>query len=529
MGELLVVGTLHTLDPSRPTAEAALVKDGSFAAVGSREECERLAAEDVGLVDLGGGCAVPGLADAHGHVALYGRTRSEVSCAGATSEEECAELAAKAAERAPRGSWIRGGGWSQDLWREQRLPTSRSLSAAVPNHPVALARSDVHALWVNDLALRAAGIDARTPEPEGGRIARDATGAPTGILVDNAMRLVFQGMPPARETDIEANLLRGLRAAAEAGLTSVHDAGLDPEILEIYRKLATEGRLPIRVYGMIDGQQALPKLDAQIDLWKRTPRVGLLTVHSVKLFADGALGSRGARMFEPYADDSTTSGLWVTSPDELRARIGRVSAAGYQPCVHAIGDRACAETLEAFSAAPDARRLRPRVEHLQLLRPRDAHLLRESGAVASMQPTHATSDGAWAEARLGSDTERRQGAYAWRQALDAGAALAFGSDFPVESLDPRKGLASAVLRVPDGSAVSWMPEQRLTLLEALRAFTWGAAYAEHAERRRGLIRVGYDADLTLFGHDLFEVPPPALPEVPLLGTVVAGQLFQKGP
>jgi predicted amidohydrolase YtcJ len=249
----------------------------------------------------------------------------------------------------------------------------------------------------------------------------------------------------------------------------------------------------------------------------------------VKLFADGALGSRGAKMFDPYADDPATTGLWITSPDDLRARIARVSAAGYQPCVHAIGDRACAETLEAFLAAPGARPLRPRVEHLQLLRPRDAHLLRKSGAVASMQPTHATSDGAWAEARLGRGTERQRGAYAWRQALDAGATLAFGSDFPVESLDPRKGLASAVLRTPESSASPWMPEQSLTLVEALRAFTVGAAWAEHAESRRGAIRVGFDADLTLFGRDVFGVPVAVLPEVPLLGTVVGGRLVHQGP
>src|SRR5256885_5758693 len=235
MGDLLVAGTLHTLAPSRPRAEAALVRDGSFAAVGSREECERLAGSHVRLVDLESGCAVPGLADAHGHVALYGRTRSEVSCAGAASEEECAQRAATAAERAPPGTWIRGGGWSHDLWREQRLPDSASLTAAVPRHPVALARSDVHALWVNDLALRAAGIDARTPDPEGGRIARDASGKPTGILVDNAMHLVFRAMPRSHPGDIEANLLRGLEAAAQAGLTSVHDAGLGPEVLEVYR------------------------------------------------------------------------------------------------------------------------------------------------------------------------------------------------------------------------------------------------------------------------------------------------------
>ena len=229
-----------------------------------------------------------------------------------------------------------------------------------------------------------------------------------GILVDNAMQLVFRAMPRPRAEDIEANLLRGLSAAAEAGLTAVHDAGLEPEVLEVYRKLASEDRLPVRVYAMLDGQKKLATLDGQMELWKRTPEVGLLTVRAVKLFADGALGSRGAKMFEPYEDDPATSGLWVTPPEELRARIARVAAAGYQPCVHAIGDRACAETLQAFAAVPGARRLRPRVEHLQLLRPQDAPLLRESGAVASMQPTHATSDAPWAEARIGRGTERQR-------------------------------------------------------------------------------------------------------------------------
>ncbi|MFL5399550.1 MAG: amidohydrolase [Myxococcales bacterium] len=528
MSELLVVGTLYTMDPSRPRARAALVRDGRFAAVGSREECERLAARDVRLVDVGPGCAVPGLADAHGHVALYGRTRSEVDCAGAASEAECAARAAKAAAKAPPGTWVRGGGWSHDLWREQRLPSAASLSAAVPDHPVALARSDVHALWVNDAALRAAGIDARTRDPDGGRIERSADGAPTGILVDNAMRFVFRAMPRARAEDIEANLLRGLEAAAQAGLTSVHDAGLSPEVLEVYRKLAAEDRLPVRVYGMLDGQQPLATLDAQMDLWKRTPAVGFLTVRSVKLFADGALGSRGAKLFDPYSDDPKTTGLWVTPPEELRARIARVAAAGYQPCVHAIGDHACAETLDAFCAAPSARALRPRAEHLQLLRPEDAALLRASGAIASMQPTHATSDAPWAEARIGRGTPRQKGAYAWRQALEAGAVLAFGSDFPVESLDPRRGLASAVLRRPEGASAAWMPEQTVTLEEALRAFTWGAAWAEHAESRRGAIKPGYDADLTLFGRDLFSLSPEDLADAPLLGTVVSGRLFHQG-
>jgi predicted amidohydrolase YtcJ len=246
-------------------------------------------------------------------------------------------------------------------------------------------------------------------------------------------------------------------------------------------------------------------------------------VRAVKLFADGALGSRGAKLFEGYSDAPDTTGLWVTQPAELRRRIARSAEAGYQPCVHAIGDEACAEVLSAYAAVPALRALRPRVEHLQLLRPRDAPLLRAASAVASMQPSHATSDAPWAEARLGRGTERQRGAYAWRRALDHGAPLAFGSDFPVEPMDPRPGLRSAVTRKPSGS-VAWMPEQRLSREEALRAFTVGPAFAEHAEGRRGMIREGYDADLTVFERDVLAVPIDELPLLPIAATVVAGRV-----
>jgi predicted amidohydrolase YtcJ len=526
--ELLVVGTLHTQDPSRPRAQAALIRGGKFACVGTREECEQRASSSVRFIELGAGCATPGFIDAHGHVQFFGRSLSEVSCAGAASEAECAARAARAAAGMPPGSWIRGVGWEQDEWREARLPTSASLSAAVPHHPVALARRDSHALWVNDLALRRAGIGRNTADPDGGLIVRDAAGDPTGVLIDNAMRAVFQAMPRPSPADVETVIFRGLKALAAVGLTSVHDAGVDADSLEVYRKMAQEDRLPVRVYAMLDGQQPIEKLAAQMDLWRRTPEVGRLTVRSVKMFADGAMGSRGAKLFEPYSDDPGNSGLWLTEPGELRRRIAAVAAAGFQPCVHAIGDEACAEVLAAFAASPALRALRPRIEHLQLLRPRDAHLLRASGAVASMQPTHATSDAPWAEARLGRGTERQKGAYAWRQALDSGAPLAFGSDFPIESIDPRPGLRSAIAR-RSASGQTWMPEQRLTRAEALRAFTAGAAFAEHADRRRGMIREGYDADLTVFERDVLEVAVDELPGVPIAATVVGGVVEYAGP
>src|SRR5438132_10858360 len=526
--ELLVVGTLHTQDPLRPRAEAALIRGGRFAAVGTREECERRASSSVRFIELGRGSATPGLMDAHGHVQFFGRSLSEVSCAGAVSEAECAARVARAASGVASGTWIRGVGWKQDEWRERQLPTTAPLSAAVPDHPVALARADSHALWVNDRALRLAGISRETKDPDGGLIVRDAAGNPTGVLVDNAMRMVFQAMPRPSPMDTEALLVRGLKALAAVGLTAVHDAGVDGDTLEVYRKLADEERLPVRVYAMLDGQQPLEKVSAQMDTWRRTPETGRLTVRAVKMFADGALGSRGARLFEPYSDDPVNSGLWLTDPGELRLRIQTIAAAGFQPCIHAIGDAACAEVLSAYASLPRIRPLRPRVEHLQLLRARDVPLLRACGAVASMQPTHATSDAPWAEARLGRGTERQKGAYAWRQALDAGATLAFGSDFPIESIDPRLGLRSAVARrAANGQA--WMPEQRLTRDEALRAFTAGAAYAEHAEDRRGGIREGYDADLTVFERDLLEVAIDELPEVAIAATVVGGVVEYAGP
>src|SRR5438445_6656445 len=346
--ELLVVGTLHTQDPSRPRAEAALIRGGRFARVGSREECEHHATNQVRFIELGQGCATPGLIDAHGHVQLYGRSLGEVSCAGAASEAECAARAARAAQTLPPGSWIRGVGWKQDEWRDPRLPTAASLTAAVPDHPVALARADSHALWVNEPALRRAGITAETPDPDGGLIARDEQGRPTGLLVDNAMRFVLQVVPKQSPPEVEALLFRSLKALAAVGLTSVHDAGVDRDTLETYRKLASDDRLPVRVYAMIDGQPPFEKLEAQMELWRSTPEVGRLTVRAVKLFADGALGSRGAKLFDPYSDEPRSSGLWVTDPAELRRRIERAGAAGFQPCVHAIGDQACAEVLAAF-------------------------------------------------------------------------------------------------------------------------------------------------------------------------------------
>ena len=523
MPDLLVKGTIHTLDPGRPQAQAALIREGRFARVGTREECEQEAGSDVRFIELGEGCAVPGLIDAHGHPLLHARSLIEVDLSGARSEQECVERVARYAQALPEGAWVRGSGWDQNLWPGRAFPGAAALSAATAGRPAALVRVDVHALWCNRQALETARIGASTPDPPGGRILREEEGTPSGVLIDTAMDLVRRSIPRAAPRETEEMLLRSLRALATVGLTAVHDASCGPEVLDAYRRLAARDELPVRVYAMIDAQGAA--LEEQMRLWREHPSPGLLSVRSVKLFADGALGSRGAAMFEPYADDPRNTGLWLTDPRELAERIARVAAAGYQPCVHCIGDQACAVVLEAFAKVP--RELRPRAEHLQVLRSRDVPLLKRSGAIASMQPSHAVSDGRWAEERLGHGTERQRGAYAWRQALDAGAPLAFGSDFPVEGIDPREGLRAAVGRRVSGGA-PWMPEQRLRRDEALHAFTRGAAFAEFAEGRRGCIREGFDADLTVFKRDLMTVHLDELPQVAVAATVVQGQVVYAG-
>lgn len=525
--DLLVGGLLYTLDPARPRAEAALARDGRLACVGSLADCEARARPGARRLDLGAGSAVPGIADAHGHVLGLGRSLDEVSCAGVRSPAGCVARAAERARALPPGAWLLGRGWDQNLWPGGAFPDERELSAAVPDRPVLLARVDGHAAWANARALALAGIGAASPDPPGGRILRRADGSPSGILVDAAMEAVARKVPEPTAGERERLLSAALASLVRLGLTAVHDAGVDGATLEAYARLARRDRLPLRVHAMLDGMAPEAVLRQQVDRWRREPEVGRLEVRAAKLYADGALGSRGAALLGPYADDPATSGLMLLGPAELRARLRLLAGAGIQPAVHAIGDRACREVLEAFEqieAELPLRDLRPRVEHLQILRPEDAPRLGRTGAVASMQPIHATSDGPWAESRLGHGTPAQAGAYAWRRALESGAVLAFGSDFPVESPDPRLGLVAAEERIPEGARQPWMPEQRLSRLEALRAFTVGAAYAARAEGRRGMLREGFDADLTAFAGDVMAVPAAALRELPVRAVVVGGRV-----
>lgn len=526
--DLLVEGTIHTLDPSRPRAEAVLVRDGRFVKVGSAAECAREVRAGARRIALGEGSALPGLADAHGHVAGYGLALAELELRGVPSAAEAAARAAERAKRTPAGRWIRGRGWDDNTFRDPRPPDLDTLSRAVPDHPAFLVRVDGHAGWANRKALALAGIGPTTEDPPGGRIVRDAAGEPTGVLVDRAMDLVVAKLPEPSEAEYEEAILSACAAFARVGLTSVGDAGVPMAALPVFRRLGAAGRLPVRVYGMLDGMAPAAQLREELRAWRATASAGWFQVRAVKLYADGALGSRGAAMLEPYADDPANVGLWLLEPEALRERLAAVVDERLQPCVHAIGDRACREVLRAFVAlAPRARGLRPRVEHLQILQPEDAPLLAQAGAIASMQPTHATSDGPWVAARLGQGSRRLAGAYAWRTVLDAGAALAFGSDFPIEDPDPRPGIAAAETR-RTRTGEPFLPEQRLTRLEAVRAFTTGVAYAEHADDRRGMIREGFEADLTAFAEDLFAVPADDVATLPVKLTLVGGRVAFEG-
>jgi predicted amidohydrolase YtcJ len=438
----------------------------------------------------------PGFIDAHAHPGGLGDWLAELDLTGAGSLAEVVRRVAGVS--LPAGEWLLGRGWDQNDWSDAPaggFPSAADLDAVTGDRPAALRRVDGHALWLNSAALRAAKITKDTPDPPGGRILRDGDGAPTGVLLDNAMDLVPTPEPSAEE---RARRLRGaLLLAAHEGLVGVHDMGVDDALLAAYTALDDAGELPIRVWVYLTPESAAAKR-----LYAEGPWRGRrLEVVGVKLVADGALGSRGAHLSTPYADDPKNLGLTLTRQDEIGAVTRRALSKGAQVAVHAIGDAAVSDTLAAFAQArdalPGAAAVPLRLEHAQVVRPEDWALLKTHNVVASMQPTHATSDMPWAEARLG--PERVHWSYAWRAPLDLGVVLAFGSDFPVENVSPSYGLWSATTRMSlDGAPPGgWRPEHRLSVDETITAFT-RATYAALGRGEGGEIEDGAVADLTLW-------------------------------
>jgi hypothetical protein len=520
--DLLVYGgTIWTMDPARPEVAGLAASAGRVRAFGGEAELAGLRGPGTRVLDLGGALAVPGLVDAHAHLLGLGAELDQVDLRGARSVDEAV---ARVRAGAPPTGWVLGRGWDQNLWPGAAMPTHAPLTAAFPDRPVWLRRIDGHAGWANQAALAAAGISGATAAPQGGEILREG-GAPTGVLVDAAMALV--PVPAPTGADLQRRLLAAQARALACGLTGVHEMGVGPDAHAAFTALAADGRLRLRVTGYQDEDWfAAPPPGPQPLLVAPHPdhRYG---VQGVKLYVDGALGSRGAALLAAYADRPGHRGALQHAAGVLEARVLAAVRRRWQVAAHAIGDRAIRVLLDAYAAARaavpgDGPRLR--VEHAQIVDLADIPRFAALGAVASMQPTHCTSDMPWVPARLGPD--RLAGAYAWRRFLDAGVPLAFGSDFPVELPDVVHGLHAAVTREdaagqPPGG---WLPGQRLTLAEAVAAFTRGAAVAAGQDAWCGRLVPGAVADLTCFADDLRARPPAALRDARVRATIVGGEV-----
>ena len=526
---LLEDATVYVAADAAPSRVSILLAGGRIAFVGDAAEARRRGS-GAKRVPLSGRFVFPGWADAHLHLLGLGKSLEIAALRESKSAADAAARMRRAAEGLPAGAWVEGRGWDQNLWPGAAFPDARDLDAVLPDRPAIARRVDGHALWVNGAALAAARIGAATPDPPGGRLLRRADGSPSGVLVDNAMALVTAAVPPSTAADRERWLLAGAAACARAGLTEIQDASAyDADGIADLDRLAARDALPIRVYATIS---SVPSVRSAF--FAKGVRVGggrdFLTVRALKAYADGALGSRGAALLEDYADEPGVRGLDVTPPDVLAGTALDARRHGWQLWVHAIGDRGNRNALDAdakaAAALPDAPPggERPRIEHAQVIAPSDFARFAPAGVIASVQPTHATSDMGWALARLGPD--RLRGAYAWRTLVEAGVRLAGGSDAPVESERPLLGFYAAVTRqdLAGNPPGGWEPAQRLSRREALALFTSGAAWAAFEEKSRGRIAPGFEADLTVLAEDPMTIPERRIPEVPIVLTIVGGRI-----
>ena len=502
----------------------AIDDSGKIVAVGSSKD---VAAKSPGStrIDMQGRTVLPGLIDAHGHVFGLGEMLIRLDLSTSASLDAALGAIAAYAKANPDSAWLQGRGWNQEVWKLGRFPTAAELDKVVSDRPAWFERVDGHAGWANTRALELAGITDSTPDPAGGKIMRDANGKATGVLVDAAMGLVDSKVPRQTEADLRRTLDTSLAELARMGLTSVHDAGMGVAHDRLYREYASNGKLTTRVYAMIGGVDAdFDTLAKQGPL--RTFAGDRYALRSVKLYSDGALGSRGAALMAPYSDEPATRGLLFNKDAQMAALVGKAMKKGYQVNVHAIGDDGNRQVLDALAKMAKQTgtlKLRHRIEHAQVVAPADIARFKAIGIIPSMQPTHATSDMNMAENRVG--PERIKGAYAWRTYLHQGSKVACGSDFPVESPNPFYGIHAAVTRqdargMPVGG---WYPEQAMSLKEALRCFTLDAAHAAHQENVLGSLEPGKWADFIVIDRDLFRSAPADLHATRVLQTWVAGK------
>jgi len=523
-------GRIYTADATRPVVDAMAIRGGRVVFVGDRAGAMALTGASTQVLDLDGLTVIPGMTDAHAHVLGLGQSLRNVDLVGTTSYDAVIARVVERAKQTPKGEWIIGRGWDQNDWGDTRWPSHEALSRAVPDHPVYLERVDGHAAVVNALAMQRAGLTRATKDPSGGQIIRDARGEPIGVLVDNAQGLVERSIPAATRAQVKGMIAAAITEMHRWGLTGVHDAGASAQTLELYEELGREGALDMRLYAMISDHA--PTLEAW---FRRGPQSGLfdgrLWVRSIKLYQDGALGSRGAALLEPYSDDASTSGLLVSAPAHIREVADRALVAGFQVNTHAIGDRGNRLVLDAYQGALAARPTadhRFRVEHAQILHSDDIPRFAALGVIPSMQASHQTSDMYWAGNRLGET--RLRGAYAWRSLLETGTIIPNGSDFPVEYVDPLISFKASVSRqdAKGWPVGGWFPEQRMTREEALKSMTIWPAYAAFQERELGSLTPGKHADFVVLDQDLLRIPDAMLPQVRVRSTWFAGRKVYEG-
>jgi predicted amidohydrolase YtcJ len=481
-------------------------------------------------VDMHGKTLIPGLIDAHGHVFGLGEMLTDLDLTGTASLANALQAIGAYAKANAHNPWVIGRGWNQEIWKLGRFPTAAELDGVVADRPVYLARVDGHAGWANTRALQLAGVTDQTPDPVGGKIMRDANGHATGVLVDAAKELVEAKIPKTTEAQARQILDKALAEMARVGLTSVHDAGITVGADKLYRDYADHGKLTARIYAMIGGVEGdFDQLAAHGPL--NTYANDMYALRAVKLYDDGALGSRGAALIQPYSDDPKTHGLLFLKDAQIQAAMEKAMKKGYQVNVHAIGDAGNKQILDSFAKEMPkwhTEGLRNRIEHAQIVQLKDIPRFQALGIIPSMQPTHATSDMNMAETRIGH--ERIKGAYAWRTFLQQGSRIACGSDFPVESPNPFYGLHAAVTREDHENkpVAGWYPNQAMSLKEAFRCFTLDAAYAAHQEKSLGSLEPGKWADFIVIDRDLFTMPTYDIYKTTVLQTWVAGrQVFNK--
>jgi len=510
-------GTIYTGNPDEPTVEAVVIDpDGRIQATVPPTSAD-WSEDEVNLIDLKGAVMFPGFTDAHVHLLGVGERELTLNLEGTASIAELiARLETEVQDKAP-GSVVFGRGWIETGWPEGRMPMAADLDAVSLDHKIILVRADGHAVVVNSATLAAAGITKDTPDPDGGRIERDADGAANGLLIDNAIGLVAPLITVPDTDGLRTALETGAKLYASRGWTGGHNMSVAPEEIPLMAELDAQGRLPIRLYNALDAEG----FDIAAG---REMETATITNRAVKIYMDGALGSRGALLVEPYSDRPDTSGLALMSQEDLAAIMARADAAGVQLAIHAIGDLANRRILEAVEAGSYDASHRWRIEHAQIFVPDDIPRVRADGLILSMQPSHAIGDLFFAPARLGMD--RLAGAYAWRSLIDSGAVVVGGSDAPVEVGSPQIEFYAAVSRksLKGESGPGWHPEQVLTREEALALFTSAAAYAAFEEDDLGTIEPGKLADFTVFDRDLMTVPEAEILEAEPVMTMIGGEI-----